>query len=586
MVNKTIHQERLEWTGGWSPEPLWPREPEIQAVEMLARRHLIEELPPPLDDTRLEVRFFAQGGFNKLYQISYTGHHPNYLLRAALPIVPYYKTESEVATIAYLRANTTIPVPRVLAWDSDCNNELTFEWILMEQLPGVALFDLWPRKVPWDRKLELTQTIAGMIKQLENCKFNHIGGLYFRSAAAHAEFKPESTTEPETLVISCLVTQPVDDLMMAPVHEPLDERLDELVEELLMNLVDKVVIEIDDEPLDAGLEAGSTEAGNLATPSVLQSLRLDAQSTADAQSPATDLQSIDNDDQHLSRQSVSCDSAENEIFQETRISGIPAIESCEGKELKILAGSANQNEFSIGPIFDHLFFTGSRLYLPGDRGPYASSFEWLDAQIRVQLEWIKNGPVKDDNQYDEEFTEESPMMESMCREFLDILPTVCGDEDKPASFTLHHHDLNEANILVNPETFEVTGIVDWEMINVVPEWRAAEAPRFLEYMEPDDEEEPPIPADDVNENSVSWEFRDRWEHMILRRRFDEIIRGATQNDGDCSQYSSIAKTKRDCQDDIPNLTGEWRWSEKWLKKYKTTGRSVNRSDLTSNLHER
>lgn len=600
MTDEETHQERLHWTGGWSPEPLWPREPNIDTVRLLARRHLIEELPATLADALLDVRFFAQGGFNKLYRISCTGHCPSYLLRAALPIVPCHKTESEVATIAFLRANTTIPVPRILAWDSNQDNELTFEWILMEQLAGVPLFDLWPRKVPWPRKLELTQTVAGMIKQLREYKFDRIGGLYFKSAAAHENFEPKGTPEPKTSVESCLMPEPVDDPVTQATHEivdelvdelmmePVDERVDEGVDELVMELVNEVIGSLEDEaitklanrPLIAGLEAAHTEAGDIAIPSVLQSPHLDAQSTADAHSQITDVEFIVNDNHYESKQSVSCDYVGDNIFQGAGITGPTAIRCLEGSEVKTFAGSANQAEFSIGPAFDHLFFMGSRLYLQGDRGPFVSSFEWLNAQIRIQLEWIKNGPVKDDDQYFEEFAEESPMMESMCREFLDILPTVCVDEDKPASFILHHHDLNEANILVDPETFEVTGIVDWEMINVVPEWRAADAPRFLDYMEPDYEEEPLIPSDDVNENDISWELRDRWEHNILRRRFDEIVKGVAQTDDNNSGDSMAAKAKRDCQEEIPNLTAMWTWSEMWLKKYKTTGKSVSRADIT------
>lgn len=84
----------------------------------------------------------------------------------ALPIEPYYKTGSEVAAIAYLRANTSAPVPQVFAWDSNRHDGLRFEWILIDKIEGVPVFDIW-RKVPWERKLQLTddcwnhQAVAG-----------------------------------------------------------------------------------------------------------------------------------------------------------------------------------------------------------------------------------------------------------------------------------------------------------------------------------------------------------------------------------------------------------------------------------------
>lgn len=79
------------------------------------------------------------------------------------------------------------------------------------------------------------------------------------------------------------------------------------------------------------------------------------------------------------------------------------------------------------------------------------------------------------------------IMERLCQEYLDILPRIykTGEE---TDCTLHHSDLNAVNILVNPETWEITSIVDWEMINIVPAWRASDHPKFLGYMEPDDEE--------------------------------------------------------------------------------------------------
>lgn len=148
MADEETNQRQLHWTGGWTLNPVWPYEPNTADIRSLARRHLRKELPTSFNETQLEIRFFAEGGFNKLYKISYLDHHTSYLLRATLPVVPYYKTESEVATIAFLRAHTTIPVPRILAWDSNQDNELTFEWIVMEKLAGIPLFDLWPRKVP------------------------------------------------------------------------------------------------------------------------------------------------------------------------------------------------------------------------------------------------------------------------------------------------------------------------------------------------------------------------------------------------------------------------------------------------------
>lgn len=237
--------------------------------------------------------------------------------------------------------------------------------------------------------------------------------------------------------------------------------------------------------------------------------------------------------------------------------------------------------FRIGRVFDPVFIKGSRLYLLGNRGPYQSSLEWLNAEIQIQLEWIKRGPVEGDEDYDDDddFAEEAPIMERLCQEFLEILPKIykTGEE---TDCTLHHSDFNAANILVNPETLEITGIVDWEMINVVPAWRASAHPEFLSYMEPDDDEELPLPSEDVNGEHTSWELRNRWEHKALRSGFDKAIARGIGGSNDKFDHTKETKAKLDCYFFLSELTGMWSWSKKWLKIYKRTGRSVNQADWT------
>ena len=61
-----------------------------------------------------DVSFYAQGAFNKLYKVSTVD--TTCLMRASLPFDPRYKTESEVATIEFVRQKTSLPVPRIIAF--------------------------------------------------------------------------------------------------------------------------------------------------------------------------------------------------------------------------------------------------------------------------------------------------------------------------------------------------------------------------------------------------------------------------------------------------------------------------------------
>lgn len=101
-------------------------------MRVIAKRHLSDKLSIPFNDAILDVNYFAEEAYNILYRILYIGgYDTNYLLGMPVPTIPYYRTGSEIVKIAYLRANTSIPLPQILAWDSQQGNELGFEWILI-----------------------------------------------------------------------------------------------------------------------------------------------------------------------------------------------------------------------------------------------------------------------------------------------------------------------------------------------------------------------------------------------------------------------------------------------------------------------
>ncbi|KAK3997734.1 altered inheritance of mitochondria 9, mitochondrial [Cladorrhinum sp. PSN332] len=117
----------LVWDdSGWDLEPQWAREPQIDAIEAVCRRALgIKDHREPCTAT-----FHAAGAFNRLYLI--TTLLGKSLIRVTLPVDPKWKTQGEVATLRWLRHGTNVPVPRVVAFDDAQDNELGFEWILME----------------------------------------------------------------------------------------------------------------------------------------------------------------------------------------------------------------------------------------------------------------------------------------------------------------------------------------------------------------------------------------------------------------------------------------------------------------------
>ena len=119
-------------------------------------------------------------------------------------------------------------------------------------------------------------------------------------------------------------------------------------------------------------------------------------------------------------------------------------------------------------------------------------------------------------------------MEALSNAFLLILPQVCPHEASGKAFVLHHRDLNTGNILVDPTSYRVTGIVDWEMTRLAPTWMASVHLVFLQDIDfmISDEAEPPILSYEHehdegidDEVEVAIMERDCWESEHLRNHF-------------------------------------------------------------------
>ncbi|KAI0115686.1 aminoglycoside phosphotransferase [Nemania sp. FL0031] len=147
------NQDGLEWQQGFLDVfPRWTREPALHDIENVCREQL-----KILPEDPCRVSFYASGAFNKLYRVDYDDR--SVIMRVTLPVYPHYKTHGEVATLDWLRHNTTVPVPEVLAFDDSNQNEIGFEWILMEFMPGTTLHQRW-RTMMMEQKVAITQRIA------------------------------------------------------------------------------------------------------------------------------------------------------------------------------------------------------------------------------------------------------------------------------------------------------------------------------------------------------------------------------------------------------------------------------------------
>ncbi|KAJ4856178.1 phosphotransferase enzyme family domain-containing protein [Trichoderma breve] len=132
--------------------PVWTREPSISAIESVCR----QQLKTPSEDP-CTVAFHAAGLFNKVYLVHTAGR--SFIMRVTLPVYPRHKTRAEVVTLRWVRENTSIPVPEVFGFDDSNDNEIGFEWILMEYMQGTSARKRW-RTMSMEQKVALAERFA------------------------------------------------------------------------------------------------------------------------------------------------------------------------------------------------------------------------------------------------------------------------------------------------------------------------------------------------------------------------------------------------------------------------------------------
>ncbi|KAJ1334143.1 phosphotransferase [Microdochium nivale] len=223
--------------------------------------------------------------------------------------------------------------------------------------------------------------------------------------------------------------------------------------------------------------------------------------------------------------------------------------------------SANKDQrFRVGPAIDGAFYNGRRIHLGSYRGPFKSCCQWANALIDVEVELIMSAKKLFANRHEilrqnpgttwvklekeigfkeSDFAAYYDTMLELCDQYRVLVPFVfpptnaVHKNEHKSRFMLHHCDLRAANIMVDPETFEITGILDWEESRVLPAWFAMDYPLIFNTYDPsDDEYEEPIDDNVMPELPTIWDERsgdynpfkvaryEGWEGRQLRRRFD------------------------------------------------------------------
>ncbi|RKL22547.1 hypothetical protein BFJ68_g1793 [Fusarium oxysporum] len=155
-------------------------------------------------DNPCTVTFHGAGFFNKFYLVRAEGS--TFVMRVTLPVYPRHKTRAEVITLKWVRENTTIPAPEVFAFDDSDDNEIGFEWILIEFMQGTSAQKRW-RTMSMEQKIALTERIATFQFELSGLEkqelaFKSMGALDSPETDLEADFRaPEAAITPGRMVI-------------------------------------------------------------------------------------------------------------------------------------------------------------------------------------------------------------------------------------------------------------------------------------------------------------------------------------------------------------------------------------------------
>ncbi|KAI0134889.1 kinase-like domain-containing protein [Daldinia grandis] len=161
----------LLWTrddSSFSVRPEWTVEPTVDSI-ILTLQKVVGS------DKEYIVQHEWNGLYSKVYRVSYDGIR--LILKVYLPVCPKSMTESEVATLRWIHENTRLPVPKVRHYDSLRNSPIGFEWILMDRIDGIPLFQCW-ESITQGAKERIVKQIAEYAAISFTKQFRGIGNIY------------------------------------------------------------------------------------------------------------------------------------------------------------------------------------------------------------------------------------------------------------------------------------------------------------------------------------------------------------------------------------------------------------------------
>ncbi|KAJ5978567.1 phosphotransferase enzyme family protein [Penicillium viridicatum] len=152
----------------------------------------------------------------------------------------------------------------------------------------------------------------------------------------------------------------------------------------------------------------------------------------------------------------------------------------EAKEIHTDSAGALER-YSIGPLTSNELWSGAKRDMDLDRGPWKDPREYAEALGRNEMALIESHAVPRMNYYRSSQSKELPEDGiALVKKYIDVAPYLVPSptDGSGNANVLWHPDLHLDNIFVDPNTYQITRIVDWQSACVAPLFYQSGVPKL------------------------------------------------------------------------------------------------------------
>ena len=173
----------------------WSNEAPPLDLNYEALKHLVDHFLPGSHGACIDITTMRRGEFHEIRVLHFADGW-SCIARFTREYEMLEKTQSELATIEYVRKNTTIPVPEIYLVNHNENHVVGAAFVIMERMEDEQLRFVW-HDLSLEHKLGLVSQLADIVGQLADQKLDGIGSLKADGTLGplyqqHYDYKPMS----------------------------------------------------------------------------------------------------------------------------------------------------------------------------------------------------------------------------------------------------------------------------------------------------------------------------------------------------------------------------------------------------------